>query len=75
MWAETWENIEDIVIPYPNKQSFNITQKMQQLKITPMDMAKLAESFFVSLGFPKLHPNFWTNSILEKPLDSEMICQ
>ncbi|OXA52110.1 Angiotensin-converting enzyme [Folsomia candida] len=76
MWAETWESIEDIVLPFTNKQSFNITQRMQELKMTPIDMAKLGETFFVSLGLPKLNELFWKNSIFEKPPDSDlkMIC-
>jgi peptidyl-dipeptidase A len=37
-------------------------------------MTKLAEDFYVSLGFPKLPETFWTRSLLTKPRDREVVC-
>ena len=43
-------------------------------KMTPLDMFKLSEKFFVSLGLKPMTPEFWNNSIIEKPKDREMVC-
>ncbi|XP_077562556.1 angiotensin-converting enzyme-like [Haemaphysalis longicornis] len=37
---------------------------------TALSTFKLAESFYVSLGFPKLPSSFWEKSILERPSSS-----
>lgn len=28
MWAQTWGNIEDLVLPYPGKTSVDVTPEM-----------------------------------------------
>lgn len=28
MWAQTWNNIYDMMIPYPNKTNMDVTDKM-----------------------------------------------
>jgi peptidyl-dipeptidase A len=37
-------------------------------------MAKMAESFFVSLGLDPLPPTFWERSMFDKPKDKEVVC-
>jgi peptidyl-dipeptidase A len=37
-------------------------------------MAKIAEDFYVSLGFPKLPETFWTKSMLTRPRDRDVVC-
>ena len=37
-------------------------------------MAKSAESFFTSLGFPPLPQTFWERSMLTQPRDREVVC-
>ncbi len=37
-------------------------------------MAKTAEDFYVSLGFPKLPDSFWSQSMLVRPRDREVVC-
>ncbi|HVT35741.1 MAG TPA: M2 family metallopeptidase, partial [Nevskiaceae bacterium] len=37
-------------------------------------MAKMAEDFYVSLGFPHLPASFWKNSMLTRPRDREVVC-
>lgn len=43
-------------------------------KMKPLDMFKLSEEFFVSLGLKPMTPEFWNRSIIEKPKDREMVC-
>jgi len=37
-------------------------------------MAKMAEDFYVSIGFPKLPDSFWTKSMLTRPRDRDVVC-
>ncbi|EEC03200.1 angiotensin-converting enzyme, putative, partial [Ixodes scapularis] len=44
-------------------------------KMSVIDIFKLAESFYTSLGLPPLPPAFWNNSVLEEsPAESKQIC-
>ena len=31
MWGQTWKNLQDLLLPFPNKPSVDVTQKMVQL--------------------------------------------
>ena len=37
-------------------------------------MTEVAEEFFTSLGLPELPESFWTNSMLTKPADRDVVC-
>lgn len=41
----------------------------------PVDLFRLAEDFFVSLNMSALPPDFWTGSVLEEPVDRNVLCQ
>nr|XP_042898207.1 angiotensin-converting enzyme [Parasteatoda tepidariorum] len=74
LWAYSWGNIFDLVIPYPNKKSVDVTKAMREKNITPLDMFKIAEKFFISIGLMPMPAEFWNRSIIKKPLDREMVC-
>ena len=76
MWAQYWTEILDLVEPYQNKSSLDITSNLKQdtRYNTPLKMAKLAESFFLSLGLKKLPLSFYNKSLLEKPKDRDVVC-
>ncbi|KAF8795129.1 Angiotensin-converting enzyme-like protein [Argiope bruennichi] len=74
MWAQTWGNIFDIVKPYPKKKFVDVTDAMVAKIMTPMDMFKMSEEFFTSIGMKKMTPEFWQRSIIEKPKNREMVC-
>lgn len=74
MWAQTWENVYELFIPYPNKSAIDVTSKMVDKKLSAYDLAKIAEDFFVSLNLSAMPDEFWNGSILEKPIDREIIC-
>jgi peptidyl-dipeptidase A len=38
------------------------------------DMAKIAEDFYTSIGFPPLPASFWDKSMLIRPRDREVVC-
>lgn len=74
MWAQSWGNINDIVNPFYGKTSVTATEEMLKQGYTPLKMAKLAEDFFKSLNLSAMPESFWTNSILERPKDREIVC-
>ncbi|HVV86810.1 MAG TPA: M2 family metallopeptidase [Kofleriaceae bacterium] len=74
MWAQSWENVYDLVEPYPGLPSPDVSKELVKQGYDPVRMAKLAESFFVSLGLPQLPDTFWERSMLEQPKDREAVC-
>ncbi|KAF4527176.1 hypothetical protein B566_EDAN006101 [Ephemera danica] len=75
MWAQTWSNIKDFMLPYPNRPSTDVTPNMVKQGYTPLKMFKLSEQFFTSLNLSAMPESFWEKSILEKPADGrELVC-
>ncbi|RNA19074.1 angiotensin-converting enzyme [Brachionus plicatilis] len=74
MWAQSWDNIFDLVVPYPDHSIFNFTNFLSN-KMTPNTMFKLAEKFFVSLGMSEMTKEFWQNSMIVKPKNKNDRCQ
>jgi peptidyl-dipeptidase A len=74
MWAQEWTNIFDILIPYPNAASTNLTKILLEKNFTPIGIHKQAEEFFVSIGLYPMTDEFWNNSMLVKPNDRDVLC-
>ena len=72
MWAQSWENIDDIV--GIKKSSTDITKLVKKAGYDSKKMVQTAENFFVSLGMPKLPQSFYKHSLFEKPKDREVVC-
>lgn len=76
MWAQSWVNIYDLVEPYENKSSLDITSNLMKdpRYNTPKKLTELAEKFFLSLGLKRLPGEFYNKSLLQKPKDREVVC-
>ncbi|EDM06349.1 angiotensin I converting enzyme (peptidyl-dipeptidase A) 1, isoform CRA_b [Rattus norvegicus] len=75
MWAQSWENIYDMVVPFPDKPNLDVTSTMVQKGWNATHMFRVAEEFFTSLGLSPMPPEFWAESMLEKPADGrEVVC-
>ncbi|MCL4139566.1 UNVERIFIED_CONTAM: hypothetical protein GTU68_017571 [Idotea baltica] len=74
MWAQTWENIYDILVPYPNKTFIDVTKAMVDQGYTPRLMFEKADNFFTSMNLERVLPSFWTRSVIERPEDRQIIC-
>ena len=74
MWAQSWANIYDLVEPYKNKSSLDVTKTMVAKNMTVYEMFKMAEEFFTSIGLEPLPKQFYNKSMLEKPEGREVIC-
>ena len=75
MWAQSWSNIYDLVYePSSVDASINLTQIIQEENLSEVDMVRVAEDFFVSLGFERLADTFWERSLFVKPRDRDVTC-
>ncbi|KAK3605969.1 hypothetical protein CHS0354_019648 [Potamilus streckersoni] len=74
MWAQSWNNIYDIVVPFKNKQSIDITATLQEKGFNARMMFRTAEEFFTSLGLEPMPQNFWDNSMIVRPEGREVVC-
>ncbi|MGB2041619.1 MAG: M2 family metallopeptidase [Porticoccaceae bacterium] len=74
MWSQTWDNIYDIMEPYPGVSPVDVTAAMQDQGWDEIKMTKTAEGFFTSLGMPALPESFYRNSMLKKPRDRNVVC-
>ena len=74
IWAQEWNNVYDLMNSPKPPQTYDLTKILQDRKTDPKGMAKYAENFFVSLGFPPLPPTFWERSLFTKPADRDVVC-
>jgi peptidyl-dipeptidase A len=75
MWAQQWNNIYgDILEPYPGVASLDVDKALKAQHYDARRMTESAESFYTSLGFPKLPATFWERSMLTRPRDREVVC-
>ena len=74
MWSQTWDNIYDLLEPYPGVGDVDVDRTLAKENYTPQQMVKSAENFYLSLGFEPLPDTFWKRSQFSKPADRDVIC-
>ncbi len=74
MWAQDWANVYELVVPYASQPALDVTQAIEQKKLTPVEMVRIGESFFESLGLGRLPETFWQRSLFSKPRDRDVVC-
>ena len=74
MWAQQWNNIYDLLEPYPGVSNLDVTSALVKQGYDAVKMTRSAESFYTSLGFPELPQSFWERSMLTRPRDREVDC-
>ncbi|KAJ8350543.1 hypothetical protein SKAU_G00256730, partial [Synaphobranchus kaupii] len=73
MWGRFWTNLYQFTVPYPNKPDIDVTAAMVEQGWQPIRMFEEAEKFFMTVGLYKMFPNFWNNSMFEKPTDGRQV--
>ncbi|XP_025746074.1 LOW QUALITY PROTEIN: angiotensin-converting enzyme-like protein Ace3 [Callorhinus ursinus] len=73
MWAQSWVNILDLVLPFPRKPPEDITKIMKSQHWKPSKMFEEADKFFTSLGLLSAPPDFWKKSMMERPADGREV--
>ncbi len=74
MWAQEWAPIYDLLEPYPGVGDIDVDSTLKTKDFSPQEMVRSAESFYVSLGMPRLPDTFWERSQFTKPRDREVVC-
>jgi peptidyl-dipeptidase A len=77
MWGQSWANVYDLVYTpdNPNASSgIDLTTILEEKNIDEIEMTKIAENFFISLGFQPLPDTFWERSLFVKPQDRSVVC-
>jgi peptidyl-dipeptidase A len=74
MWAQEWANIYPLVEPYKGQASLDVTAALKKKKKTEMDLVKIGEGFFTSMGMKPLPKSFYEKSMFVKPQDHEVVC-
>ncbi|XP_021164899.2 angiotensin-converting enzyme [Fundulus heteroclitus] len=74
MWAQSWSNIYNMMIPFPGKPFLDVTGEMVRQGYNATRMFRLSEEFFTSLGLKEMPSEFWEKSMLVKPADREVVC-
>jgi hypothetical protein len=74
MWGRFWSGLNDIAQPYPGKTSVDPTPALQKQNYTVRKMFEMGNDFFVSMGLKPVPETFFNLSLLEKPIDREVIC-
>jgi peptidyl-dipeptidase A len=74
MWAQEWNNIFDLVVPYPREAPPDVTRALQAQHWDAVKMVRQGEKFFTGLGFEPLPDTFWQRSLFTRPRDREVVC-
>lgn len=74
MWAQQWGNIYDLVAPEDTDPGYDLSERLQEKKLSEIDMVRYGERFFMSLGFDPLPETFWERSLFVQPRDRDVVC-
>jgi len=74
MWAQEWAPLYDMMEPYPGVGDVDVESTLRTKNFSAQEMVRSAESFYVSLGMPRLPDTFWERSQFTKPQDREVVC-
>jgi peptidyl-dipeptidase A len=74
MWAQEWNNIYDLAVPYPREPSLDVTARLKAGSWDAVKMVRQAERFFTAIGFDPLPATFWERSLFTRPRDREVVC-
>jgi peptidyl-dipeptidase A len=74
IWAQDWSNVFPVVAPAGGGQSFDLSAILKARKTSAVDMTRMGERFYTSLGLAPLPQTFWERSLFTKPADREVVC-
>ena len=75
IWAQDWSNIYDARgAGRRRRERCRSTTSSSSARSQPVEMARIAERFFTSLGFEPLPKTFCERSLFVKPRDREVVC-
>jgi len=73
-WAQDWSYLYDIVKPESSDLGYDLDALVKANTTGAEDIVKIAENFFISLGFDPLPDTFWERSMFTEPVDHKAVC-
>jgi len=74
IWAQDWSNVFDLVSPGSANPGYSLSNILKSRKTSAVDMVKMGERFYTSLGLAPLPKTFWERSLFTKPADRDVVC-
>ena len=74
LWAQDWSNIYPLVAPPHADPGFSLTDILKKRKMTALEMVRVGERFYTSLGFAPLPKTFFERSLFVRPRDRDVVC-
>ncbi len=74
IWSQDWSNVYPLVAPTGSDAGYSLTDILKKRNTSAVDMVKIGEKFYTSLGFAPLPDTFWTRSLITKPRDRDVVC-
>lgn len=73
MWGENWIALENVLKPYSDQPSINLTDHFLTEDYSVRSIMEKAEEFYVTAGLSPMNPSFWENSMFTKPSDGRVV--
>jgi peptidyl-dipeptidase A len=74
IWAQDWSNVYPLVAPPGSDAGYSLTDILKRRKAGPLDMVRIGERFYTSVGFEPLPKTFWERSLFVRPRDRDVVC-
>lgn len=74
MWAQSWNNLRTILIPYPDKPDLDVTKEMERQGWTAKTMFEKADEFFQSMGLDPMPKVYIVDSMYMQLIFDNDVC-
>ena len=74
IWAQDWSNVFDLVASGSADPGYSLTDILGRRQAGAVDMVRMGERFYSSLGLSPLPPSFWERSQFVQPADRAVVC-
>lgn len=74
MWTQEFANLYPMLEPHKGQPSIDVTKALKKKKTTEIEMVKMGEAFFTSMGLNPLPDTFWERSMFVQPKDRDAVC-
>lgn len=74
MWGQSWINVYDLVEPFPNATSYDVTKALREQRYNALKMFRKSDEFYTSMGLLPSEMSYGPRAVIEKPRGREIIC-
>lgn len=74
IWAQDWSNVYPLVSTGSADPGYSLTDILARRKTSALDMVRMGERFYTSLGLAPMPDTFWRRSLFTKPQDRDVVC-